>query len=116
MSWRQSEPCCSASTRLPRKDHPRIFLHATIRIRIVIQNGDTNMPKFVDTGRVKIGSAYAGRRYIELDPDMLAIQAALTSRPTRSIDWDGIAIVLGTLVLAGVWLVPHWVRGLGGAQ
>lgn len=53
--------------------------------------------KVFNTGKVKIGSKYQPPKQMpHMDRDALRLQRALIDKP--QIDWDGIAIVLFTLV------------------
>jgi len=53
--------------------------------------------KVFNTGKVKIGSKYQPPKEAPyMDRDALRLQRALIDKP--QIDWDGIAIVLFTLV------------------
>ena len=52
--------------------------------------------KVFNTGKIKIGSKYQPPAQMPyMDRDALRLQRALIDKP--EIDWDGIAIVLGTV-------------------
>ncbi len=54
----------------------------------------------LNTGKVRIGCAYQPALRVPMDRDALRLQNALLCNARRT-DWDGIAIVLGTLAAIG---------------
>ncbi len=67
------------------------------------------MTKAFNTGKVKIGEAYVPRQRLEVSKDAFDLQTQLLGgRRPRSVDWDGISIVVTLAILVAGGLAKFW--------
>lgn len=66
------------------------------------------MTKAFNTGKLKIGEAYVPRQRLEVSKDAFDLQTQLLKRGPRTVDWDGILIVVILTILVAVGLAKFW--------
>jgi len=66
------------------------------------------MTKAFNTGKIKIGEAYVPRQRLEVSKDAFDLQTQLLKRGSRTVDWDGLLIVVTLTILVAVGLAKFW--------
>lgn len=66
------------------------------------------MTKAFNTGKLKIGEAYVPRQHLEVSKDAFDLQTQLLKRGPRTVDWDGISIVVTLTILVAGGLAKFW--------
>ena len=66
------------------------------------------MTRAFNTGKVKIGEAYVPRQRLEVSKDAFDLQTQLLKRRPRTVDWDGLAIVVVMTILVAGGLAKFW--------
>ena len=66
------------------------------------------MTKAFNTGKLKIGEAYVPRQRLEVSKDAFDLQTQLLKRGPRTVDWDGLLIVVILTILVAGGLVKFW--------
>ncbi len=61
-----------------------------------------------NTGKIKIGEAYVPRQRLEVSKDAFDLQTQLLKRQPRTVDWDGLAIVVILTILVVGGLAKFW--------
>ena len=66
------------------------------------------MTKAFNTGKLKIGEAYVPRQRLEVSKDAFDLQTQLLKRVPRTVDWDGLLIVVILTILVAGGLARFW--------